>query len=1469
MGPEFAALPKEHPVRLPRLFQTRRGLASAPSLAVAVTVALFTGSLPVVVTPHAQAAAGVVERALYPPVDGAHPEDSLAAADPGQAPVVERTETATVYARPDGWHQAVISSTPVNWQDPASGKWSAIDTRLVADGTGGFRNASGPASFRFAGATGEGSLLRVAAGDSEFGFRLEGATAGREAVVSGSSIIYLEVFAGIDLEYVVGPTSVKEVFVVKRPVPAALLARFRFALELSGLRAEPAKTSGGGLTLVDRNGRHVARLPDGTMDDASGRVGPVAVELEGGSNEVNIDVVPDSAFADQPISYPWRIDPSIVLLRGSPGFDAYAASGSPSTSFDGSLQWDGLNYVNKAGYEACGTCEQFWSYAYFDLTPVQGKQIEEAKWSARAWSTRGSGNFTMWAGADAWTPASVTWGSLPNHRNDAPARRDGTATAGQWAEVNVTDWVRRWLDPNGWPNYGMVINTAGQDSFVKFGAAEEPGNIPQISVSFNPGPSISIPPFFGAAETVTTTTPTLTGSTVPGMQYAFRVGTSADVDSAPVATSTLQGSPTWTVPAGVLRDGGVYYRKIYTFDGSAWASSPPKRFQVNRRLGTQNVSPMDPVGPVGVNLATGNVVYRHASPTFQTTGGPIGASFTYNSQAASNYGLSGAYSANCNGTQPWTKARPTARRHDIGSGSGSAWSMSFPGAPIPGSVDTDAFCVRWSGYLTVPYAATGSSYWSFGLTHDDGATILLDNNPVPYLNAGGVGTHWGGQLQFQTTQTVPITIELVDTGGPAEIALHVAGAENKPVPRSWLSLTPPVLPTGWSSSLDATGTVAYTSAVIDPGGSLVTLLGPGGEPSLFEADGSGQAWRPIGGDGATLTRNTAGDLVVRGVEGTTYVFDPRGKLRSASAGPDRTNFAAPTFEYDASGKLSKVREPLSNGQRYMQLVYSTGPGTCPSRAGFDSGPPSGHLCRINYTWDGTSTRLFYQGERLALIEEPGDPGAGAADGPQDVSFGYEGGGRLRSIREGLASDYVDRALRADNDLLRTVVDYVGERATSVVLPEPQPGHPRPAHSYRYVSASETQVDVAGLPQSAGFFRKVQFNGAGQVTADTDATNLATTQVWDGTNPTDQPLWKIDPSGLKTGYVHDVEGRLTEVHGPGPQYCFDDPGGDETNVVWSCTAYVPITYTRYDHHYSVLNANKLRSGLAATYWDGAAEFAGGDGRPDGEQVAFDAPGSTASKSWTPMTRPPGVATDQWSGRFTGQILIMVGDVITFRLDRHAQDKARLFIDDTLVVDGWNQGNPIQADFFVSEGYHRIRIDYVNTGPVPGGSSDATLTLSWFDLRPEQGIAGPVPNGYLIPSYGLVAETEDADEHVTAYEYADPTEGLVTAKVQESSSGTLRTEFGYAPTTGKPTWKRLPRQVAQGGPQVSYTHYGDNDVVPANECGETAVQAGFPKQTTEPSGVVRLHLYDERAGPWAARSPPTPAGPARLSTTGAGP
>lgn len=304
------------------------------------------------------------------------------------------------------------------------------------------------------------------------------------------------------------------------------------------------------------------------------------------------------------------------------------------------------------------------------------------------------------------------------------------ATSGgpQWASADVTAWVAQWVEQGdgGWPNHGLAF-TAASPTYLTMAADEmaSAAEDPYIEVTWNTLPAVSEPDTPAADATVATATPTLTSSIVTegadssdqAITYWFRLATSPDAETGQVVNSGWLDGPSWRVPEATLADGASYWWKVITTDGQEQVSSAPRRFRVNLRLGDQVASPYDEVGGLRVNLATGNAVAHLASPSFATVGGPVGVSFTYNSQAPPPFGLKGSYHDACQPASSWQADEPTLVRQDPQ----VDFRWGDPAVPGAGMGGTD-YCVRWEGFITFP----SSGRWRLGARVDDGVRIDLD-----------------------------------------------------------------------------------------------------------------------------------------------------------------------------------------------------------------------------------------------------------------------------------------------------------------------------------------------------------------------------------------------------------------------------------------------------------------------------------------------------------------------------------------------------------------------------------------------------------------------------------------------------------------------------------------------------------------------------------------------------------------------
>ena len=759
-----------------------------------------------------------------------------------------------------------------------------------------------------------------------------------------------------------------------------------------------------------------------------------------------------------------------------------------------------------------------------------------------------------------------------------------------------------------------------------------------------------------------------------------------------------------------------------------------------------------------------------------------------------------------------------------------SWGSGSPAAVMA----ADHFCVRWSGYLTVPSGATN---WQIGASHDDGVRIYLnDNFTTPYLNqwVDGSGTHYGANLTLAANQAIPITVEYYDNTGTANMTLRVAGPSNIPVPASWLSpSTPSPLPQGWALSAGTFQGLSYTSARV--GNNSVVLVDPSGGTHEYRRSGT-RTFKPAGDDQAVVRQNSNGTFTVLAEDGLTYLFNKSGKLTSASGNGDDLNRASATQTFDSAGILTSISDPLVSG-RELTLKYGNDSGCTTPPSGYDSTAPVGNLCQVNHP-DGTKTTFFYitgadNVARLARIVDPGNTTTGAADSPPVTDFAYDSNGRLNTIRDPFLADKVATDPSGlNNDTTRVVIGYDGNgRAASVTLPVPNAGDTpalsAPAHSYTYTSATETRIAVAGLSPTSGFSRKVTFDSTtGLPLTDTDATGHVTTTAWDSQ---ERPISTTDAAGLTTTTIYDTNGYATDEYGPAPASCFTGqlPNG-------SCTSpAVPHASTAYDEGIK---------GLAGTYWTTIDQT----GAPARHSTGVGDATGALNYDWnsdSPFGTAGSAQTDNWSARFTGEILFPQTGTYTFQLD--SDDGVALTIDDTEVIYDWQDHNGFGPtgtfNNTVANSRHRIQVDYYEH------EHNAELHLYW---TPPSGTQVLVPGTSLFPNYGLITSVIDADGKKTATEYSNgtvgPEYGLPTATAVDPAGLNLRTTMTYeTPGAAGSYLRQLTRVLPKGsGTTVTSSYYGATENAPTNNCNvlTSVAQAGMLKQTVDANGVTRKILYD---------------------------
>ena len=949
------------------------------------------------------------------------------------------------------------------------------------------------------------------------------------------------------------------------------------------------------------------------------------------------------------------------------------------------------------------------------------------------------------------------------------------------------------------------------------------------------------------------------------IEYQFRVATGGDGMTGQVATSGWIGLPTWQVSTGTLSEGASYSWSVVArnpdgYQWPAWANS----FTVNQRMGTSGPQPMDTAGPVSVNLASGNVALSFASPTVATVGGPMGMSFSYNSQAASNQGLVGSYydadpSGSGIGDFTFAGKQPAFVRTD--STINFLWpaddktvdgidANSYPG---PGLKD-DLFMVAWEGYVRV---GTAGSYY-FGVTRDNGVRVYIDGNPTPVVNAWDGGTYLSkplfGSAVTMTTAPTKIRIEYYEKTGDASIRLYQRMGTAGPVSlvqADQLSKELTVLPPGWDSSTPLAGAAgAYSSAKKYEG--YIVLKDAGGGSHVYVKKGKAGYRTPVGEYG-TLSLDDDKNVVLTELDGTVYSFNKFGRLASAISPADAKNPATPIPSYDAtSGRVLKVSDPLSvtgsTYEREVTFTYKSG-ANCPTNnaKGSLAPPVDGMLCKITYPAlagaSATSTNLYYNaGGQLIAILDPGN---------ELTSFGYDTKGLLSLVADSLANDWLavtSSPPAVDVVATKLVYDSSG-RVSTVTLPSPDGGTstPRPKKTYTY-AAGQSYVDIDGLSAGSGNHNvKVSYDTAWRQTSTTSAMGVSATQEW---AKKDLVVRATDVTqNLTTTTKYDSLDRATDVYGPAPSSCFDQTAAKAPVPLSTCPIEPAHTSTGYDQGLSGLNAiyyiNEKLSGAPKKFALGL----------DGVDVGG------IQHDWGTTAPVAGTSSNKWSLRLTGALAFPADGQYSFRIV--ADDAARFYVDGFETVDYWgntgagtSQPGTVQiSGSSAGPVMKRVRFEYANHG------GSASARLEW--MRPGTTTWAAVPRSAFSPDYGLANRTETFDSvpagHdagqvtnvVTQLGYEDPWLGAVTESTVDPDGLSLTTRTAYEdPNAASGYLRRLTRTMPSGTGSVTQSvYFGITEQLGEAVCGvpATARQWGMLETSTTPtpasgSATVTELAYD---------------------------
>ncbi|AKU15237.1 hypothetical protein VV02_04125 [Luteipulveratus mongoliensis] len=294
--------------------------------------------------------------------------------------VERRTETAQVFANPNGSFTAELSATPQRVRRGSG--WVKVDTSLRSSGDRVAPAAvTTPISF-----SGGGKAPLARFGKSGQQVELTWTHALPKPTLSGNAATYSEVLPGVDLVLRATEQGYSKVFVVKSREASRqpALATLSFDLKTSGLKVTNDK---GALVAKDAKGVAVFRSGKPQMWDspktrAASTQTPTGEHHAGGRLDVTtsrISVAPDQKLLTDPATvFPVSIDPDFNAGRVS---WAKVFSGHPGNSYWNGAGDDQLVKVGKCDFSGCNGIGTARSYFQFDIAPVLGKQIISAEFN--------------------------------------------------------------------------------------------------------------------------------------------------------------------------------------------------------------------------------------------------------------------------------------------------------------------------------------------------------------------------------------------------------------------------------------------------------------------------------------------------------------------------------------------------------------------------------------------------------------------------------------------------------------------------------------------------------------------------------------------------------------------------------------------------------------------------------------------------------------------------------------------------------------------------------------------------------------------------------------------------------------------------------------------------------------------------------------------------------------------------------
>jgi hypothetical protein len=554
---------------------------------------------------------------------------------PAREDTSKRAFHSSTYVNKDGTKTMKVSAKQRNYKK--NGKWEQINNilnpveqpapnaNLFQSLTGQLPKPDAPSEFKAK--AGELSLsmkpisegVNIAVGGKSFVIKPVNANNAKPEQKNETTVVYRDVWKGVDLEYEARGELLKENIIVKNK---AVATNFEFTISGAKLIDDP-KNPGqyaiAGLENDYRFGALTVLLHD------KGIISEQQYVTQQKTTNNSIKVTIDKKWLAQLPSdaFPVTIDPSFGRWDEDGTDWMFKSNGY---SCQGNTCWIQAGTLNDGGWK------HWRSYVKFPYNELAGKKVLGA--NVHAYYNPNANpdpnqRYLFFGHANC-----IGWECRGTHLATV-------LTAGDF-DVNVTNNLQASVDAG---DMGAVWSFWGEE--VPYKTFKTYSDM-SLSVVYDTPTPVATPVEPADKQVTVNTQPTLRVNPVGDadgdvVQYYYRVSTSPDAETGAVINSGWTSATQWAVPDGILQDGTTYYWHVYTLGATQTNPNWVRSFKIDLRTGKDSTQAYDTVGPIGIDLATGNATTNTASHAMNALGGGIGLNFNYDSPSKSQTGLIGEY----------------------------------------------------------------------------------------------------------------------------------------------------------------------------------------------------------------------------------------------------------------------------------------------------------------------------------------------------------------------------------------------------------------------------------------------------------------------------------------------------------------------------------------------------------------------------------------------------------------------------------------------------------------------------------------------------------------------------------------------------------------------------------------------------------------------------------------------------------